>query len=226
MHEIKNFPQIRVAKFIKPIMVLASVILFLSFTLPQDKIMKNQSNEIIIDSNLNFKEAIAGLKFPDKVKQELTLIKVNYFGFDGKLHQGELVVNCAVSAEVKAIFKKLLSAQFPIEKVIPISAYDWNDEKSMLDNNTSAFNYRVIKGTERLSKHSYGLAIDINPFLNPYVKKKSVEPEGAIYNPKVKGTITANSDIVNIFKSYGWHWGGDWTKGKDYQHFEKMITQH
>lgn len=37
-----------------------------------------------------------------------------------------------------------------------------NDNKSMSANNTSAFNYRVISGTKKLSNHSYGLAIDIN----------------------------------------------------------------
>ena len=72
-----------------------------------------------------------------------------------------------------------------------------------------------------MSNHAFGIAIDINPLLNPYVKKNSVEPEGASYNPELSGTITEDSDVVKIFKSYGWNWGGDWTRGKDYQHFEK-----
>jgi len=93
----------------------------------------------------------------------------------------------------------------------------------MSANNTSAFNYRNIKGTDRLSKHSYGIAIDINPLFNPFVKKNSVEPEGAKYIPSRKGTLTGSSEVVKIFKSYGWQWGGDWNRGKDYQHFEKNI---
>lgn len=39
----------------------------------------------------------------------------------------------------------------------------------MLDNNTSCFNYRIVDGTDHLSKHALGCAIDINPFYNPYV---------------------------------------------------------
>ena len=40
---------------------------------------------------------------------------------------------------------------------------------------------------------------------------------------KSGGTITAASDIVRIFKSKGWTWGGDWTSLKDYQHFQKNL---
>jgi len=224
MKKVKKFPQVSAFKYSIPIWGLALVMLSFSFTVTENKIMTNQSNEIIIDSDMNFEQAVAGLNFPDKIKRELSIVKIKYFGFDKKIHQGELIVNRKVADEVKVIFMKLLSVKFPIEKAIPISAYGWNDEKSMSDNNTSAFNYRVIKGTDRLSKHSFGFAIDINPLLNPYVKKHSVEPEGAVYNPELKGTITNNSEIVKIFKSYGWNWGGNWNKGKDYQHFEKATT--
>lgn len=39
---------------------------------------------------------------------------------------------------------------------------------SMEDNNSSAFNYRPIEGTDRPSKHALGTAIDINTLYNPY----------------------------------------------------------
>jgi peptidoglycan L-alanyl-D-glutamate endopeptidase CwlK len=225
MKKIKESLPVSKAKLILLFLGLTLVVLSFSFTFTEEKIMQNKLSEIIIDSDMNFEQAVAGLQFPNKIKEELSLVKVKYLGFDKQLHQGELVVNRKVADEVKTIFMKLLTVKFPIEKVIPISAFGWDDEKSMKDNNTSAFNYRVIKGTDRLSNHSFGLAIDVNPLLNPYVKKNSVEPEGAVYNPTIPGTITENSQIVKIFKSYGWHWGGDWKKGKDYQHFEKEIEK-
>ncbi len=189
--------------------------------------MQNSGNNtrIISDSQMDFERAVSGLEFPTEIESKLTLISVEYFSFDNRIHRGQLLVNKLVANSVKEIFNKLLNLHFPIAKVIPISKFNWNDEKSMQENNTSAFNYRKIKGTSRLSKHSYGLAIDINPLLNPYVKENSVEPEGATYNPNIPGTITNKSEIVKIFKSFGWHWGGDWHTVKDYQHFEFSIKE-
>ena len=183
---------------------------------------ENKMNATItVDSNISFEEAVAGIEFPVELKKKLTLIDVLYFGFDDKIHKGQIVVSKDLSGEVKEIFDKLLAARFPVEKVIPIVEYGWDDIKSMEDNNSSAFNYRVIAGTDKLSNHSYGVAIDINPLQNPYITKSFVQPEGAEYNPEVKGTITPESVVVKVFKKYGWSWGGDWTTKKDYQHFEK-----
>ncbi len=184
-----------------------------------------QSGEIIIDANYSFDEALAGIEFPEKIRKQLKLVNVEYYGLDGKIHRGQLVINKKLALEIKTIFDEIFRIRFPIKSVIPIVKFNWNDEKSMLANNTSAFNYRVIKGTSRLSKHAFGAAIDINPLFNPYVKKNSVEPEGAHYIPERKGTITKSSPVVQIFKRYGWTWGGDWQKGKDYQHFEKKIYE-
>ena len=89
----------------------------------------------------------------------------------------------------------------------------------MLANNTSAFNYRTIAGTTRLSNHATGRAIDINPMLNPFMRDAYVAPSGATYDTKISGTVTEK--IAEIFKSRGWSWGGDWTDRKDWQHFER-----
>ena len=121
------------------------------------------------------------------------------------------------------IFKFIKDSRFPISKVVPISAYDWSDEKSTKDNNTSAFNYRFISGTRVISKHAYGLAIDINPLLNPYIKKGTSIPTGCIYDTTKAGTISSGSELVQEFKNRGWKWGGDWKNLKDYQHFEKRL---
>ena len=111
-----------------------------------------------------------------------------------------------------------------------IDDYGANDEKSMAANNTSAFNYRVISGTTKLSNHSYGMAIDINPRINPWVKGNKVSPaNGKVYKQrktsKCKGKykrymIHKNDTAYKIFKKYGFSWGGEWRSSKDYQHFE------
>lgn len=127
-----------------------------------------------------------------------------------------------IALNLKEIFNELLELKFPIEKVIPLVKYNWSDDKSMEDNNSSAFNYRVIYGTDRLSNHSYGRAIDINPKLNPYIPVDgNTFPKGATYNPNIPGTIIDNSEIIKAFISRGFEWGGNWTSLKDWQHFEK-----
>lgn len=157
---------------------------------------------------------------------ELAYLKVPYWGYDGKKHEGELIVHKLVSKEVLNIFKKLYSAKFPIKQMLLTDEYGGNDEASMNEDNSSAFNCRVVGGTQDvLSKHSYGKAIDINPIQNPYVKNHAVEPVGGneylLRGKYRKGMILPDDIVVRSFAAYGWKWGGDWKSLKDYQHFEK-----
>ena len=93
----------------------------------------------------------------------------------------------------------------------------------MEDNNTSAYNYRFIENTTKLSNHSYGMAIDINPKYNPMIIKNKTYPTNGEYSEKNIGTINKNSELVKIFKKRGWKWGGDYKSLKDFQHFEKIV---
>src|SRR3989344_3798220 len=177
---------------------------------------------MIIDSEITLEEALAGKEIPEEIKNNLILINVFYFSFDGLTHSGQLVVHKKVAYELMKIFDELLKIKFPIEKVIPVSAYSWIDEDSMLANNTSAFNYHLIYGTNKLSNHSYGLAIDINPRTNPYVAEDGkIFPAGASYNSGKPGAIAKGDEVVSLFTSRGWEWGGSWQDRKDWQHFEK-----
>jgi len=105
------------------------------------------SSEIIIDSNMSYEEAFSGINIPQAIIDQLELLTVQYFGFDGKLHLGQLVLNKNVVQDIKEIFNFIKETKFPVNKVVPISEYNWSDEESMSDNNTSAFNYRFISGT-------------------------------------------------------------------------------
>ncbi|NOZ87260.1 MAG: M15 family metallopeptidase [Deltaproteobacteria bacterium] len=155
---------------------------------------------------------------------DLVLIRVDYHGFDHKIHHGQLVVHKKVGPELIEIFRDIFNAGFPIDKIKPASDYNGNDDASMADDNTSAFNCRPVTGGKRFSAHAYGLAIDINPMLNPYIKGKIVEPQnGKIYsNRRLKrpGMIRKPGPVYKAFTSRGWKWGGSWHTLKDYQHFE------
>jgi len=184
---------------------------------------QNEESGYVIDSDIDFEEAVAGHNIPQSVLDNLRLVNVYYYGFDDKLHKGQLVVHKDIVLDMIEIFELIRESHFPIGKVIPISKYGWSDEKSMQDNNTSAFNYRFISGSRVISNHAAGLAIDINPALNPYVKNGNSLPENCIYDTTKAGTILSDSELVKEFKRRGWQWGGDWKSLKDYQHFEKKL---
>jgi len=183
----------------------------------------------IVDSNIALAEALR--KFaPPEFKDKQRILDVLYYSFDGRIHKGQLVVDQRLVSDIRQVFQVALEDKFPINSVIPISHDrfhkhgEWNsDDQSMLANNTSAFNYRKVTGGKKLSMHSYGFAIDINPLQNPYIKGQVVLPEGAVYDPAKPGTLTRDCPVVKAFISLGWTWGGDWKSLKDYQHFEKVL---
>lgn len=160
--------------------------------------------------------------------EQLTYLKVLHMGFDKKTHIGELIVNTTIADTVLTIFKELYASKYPIEKVLLVDEYNADDDASMTDNNSSAFNYRVIDGTTRLSKHSLGTAIDINPLYNPYVRNRNDErailpKEGAAYADRTLDCpymISTRDICYKTFIKYGFTWGGNWSSSKDYQHFE------
>ncbi len=176
------------------------------------------------------KERITGKSYKenDFIKyDDLKYLEVAYKDFEGKTQIGELIVNKNISKDVLAIFKELYDNGYKIEKMNLIDDYMANDDLSMKDNNTSAFNFRNIGDQDILSQHAYGLAIDINPLQNPYVKDgmASIEEsqEYVIRENKRLGMIDKDDICVKIFKEHGWEWGGDWVSPKDYQHFERKI---
>lgn len=183
----------------------------------------------VIDSRMTELEAFDGLdpKCPDEIRKRQRLVTVKYYSTDKQVHQGQLVIDKELVSDIKQVFKLALKERFPVYSVIPISdkrfrkESRWDDELSMEANNTSAFNYREVTGGGRLSNHAYGRAVDINTFLNPYIKGKIILPHGATYDPGIDGTFTAESSIVREFLRLGWAWGGNWTSPTDYQHFEK-----
>lgn len=187
------------------------------------------ADDPVIDSKMTDEEAFDGLdrRCPKEIRNRQKLVSVLYWGFDRKVHRGQLVVDKELEKDVAEVFEVALKERFPIQSVIPVSLPKfrkdgvWSDDLSMAANNTSAFNYREVTGGTSLSKHALGRAIDVNPVQNPYVKGKLVLPPGAKYDPDAPGTLTADHPVTKAFLARGWEWGGNWKTLKDYQHFEK-----
>lgn len=161
--------------------------------------------------------------------EELRYLTVLHYGFDGETHVGELIVNKKIASATLEIFEELYAIEYPIEKLVLIDEYDADDEASMEDNNSSAFNYRFIAETTVLSNHALGFAIDINTLYNPYVYTR--KDGSAFLQPVNAGEyvdrtadcpyyIRHGDDCYEIFTAHGFTWGGDWETKKDYQHFE------
>ena len=92
-------------------------------------------------------------------------------------------------------------------------------------NNTGAFACRPTTGASSYSQHAYGLAVDVNPFQNPYLSDDVVLPELASSylerGLRRPGMIHPVGPVVRAFDSIGWGWGGAWRSLKDYQHFSQ-----
>jgi hypothetical protein len=171
----------------------------------------------------------------------LRLIRFNYIDFNGQLQDdGEIIVMDAAARYVLEIFDTLRRIRFPIAKARLMNHYDGNDDASMADNNTSSFNVRGLAERDALSLHAYGLAIDINPLQNPFVKRSGATltfspPMGVEYanrsndrpgKPNRSGMVEG---VVDVFADNGFLiWGGYWDDPIDYQHFQvsrKVATQ-
>jgi hypothetical protein len=157
--------------------------------------------------------------------EDLRLLTLVYWGFDGAPHTGELVVHREVARSVIHVFGVLFDDRFPIQRMRLVDAYAGDDDRSMAANNTSGFNCRWATGNAGVwSEHSYGRAIDINPVQNPYISGSGEfePPTGAAFadrSLRAPGMIHAGDATVAAFGAIGWNWGGAWTSIKDYQHF-------
>lgn len=154
---------------------------------------------------------------------ELRLITLSYWGFDGSAHTGQLVVNVDSVRAVVTAMRALFDARFPIDRMRLVDAYGGDDEASMAADNTSAFNCRLVPGTTTWSQHAYGRAIDIDPLENPEISDGQVDPPSASpwsnRSLEAPGMIHHGDPAWQAFHAVGWIWGGDWSSPKDYMHF-------
>ena len=171
----------------------------------------------------------------DIALSELRYLKLLHVNFDGCYQVGEMIVNALVAEQVLDIFEQLFSARYEIYSMYLIDDF-WvgnatdSDTNSIEYNNTSCFCYRQATGLSHISLHALGLAIDINPQQNPYVR---INSDGSLHyshenasdyvsnrSSSVPHVITEEDYAYQLFASYGWTWGGSWNNPRDYQHFQ------
>jgi hypothetical protein len=165
---------------------------------------------------------------------DLSLLRFNYWGFDGEVKRGPMVVNASVGPDVLWVFGRLFEAQFPLKRVGLTREFkesrletDPNTRRSV----TASFNCRPVVtpagAGDTFSQHSFGLAVDVNPLQNPYVRE-----DGWVRNRfarpyvdrsrSLSGMIEEDDVVVRSFATIGWAWGGHWSGGKDYMHFSLL----
>ncbi len=164
-------------------------------------------------------------------REELRYLTALHKDGQGRTFLGEMVVNASIAQDVLEILRSLYDASYPIEKMRLIDHYGADDQASMEDNNSSAFNFRPRAHQTAISKHALGLAIDINPLYNPYVLTtesgyRIVEPAsaGAYLDRSADFPYKIEKDDLccTLFREHGFYWGGGWaSRTKDFQHFER-----
>lgn len=163
---------------------------------------------------------------------DLRYLHVMHYDFEGNPAEGELICNSYIAQDLVEIFYQLYLNEYRLESVRLIDEFDGDDTASMEANNTSCFNYRVVEGSTNLSKHAYGLAVDINPLYNPYITyekdgTENISPAAACSyadrSVNFAYKIDENDLCYKLFTQHGFIWGGNWNNVKDYQHFQKTI---
>lgn len=153
---------------------------------------------------------------------ELAYLRLAHVRFDGGTAIGELIVARAIAERAVELFRRLYALGFPIRQMKLVDEFAADDERSMSADNTSAFNYRMVAGTEILSQHARGLAIDINPVENPWRKPERIAPaEGAAFADRTvirPGMFVRPGPVVAAIDELGWEWGGDWRHAWDDHH--------
>ncbi len=157
--------------------------------------------------------------------EDLSYLTMSHHGFDGQVHTGEMIVNAAEADGVVGVFQQLFEAGYPIEQMRVIRADEIDDHPTGDWNETSSFVCRPAVGSDNWSQHAFGLAIDVNPFQNPYLKGDLVIPELATaYTDRDDaraGMIQDGDVVVDAFADIGWSWGGNWNTLKDWMHFSR-----
>jgi hypothetical protein len=150
-------------------------------------------------------------------------LTLSFHGLEGAPHTGELVVNAAVARGVVGVFRRLWRAGFPLEEMRLVTTADLDAPPTGDGNNTAAYVCRTTRGSSTLSAHAYGLAIDVNPFLNPYRRGDLVLPElaGAYLDRSWHrpGMVLRGGVVTRAFAAAGWTWGGDFSSVSDLMHF-------
>ncbi len=166
--------------------------------------------------------------------QDLRLLRFNYWTPRGDVERGPMVVNASVATDVLWVFRRLFEARFPLQRVGLARGFRESRLETHPDTRrsvTASFNCRPVVtpagAGDEFSQHSYGLAVDVNPLQNPFVRtdgwvrNRFARPfvDRSRYRP---GMVHDGDVVVRSFAAIGWEWGGRWSGDRDYMHFSLL----
>nr|MDQ6896429.1 M15 family metallopeptidase [Actinomycetota bacterium] len=150
--------------------------------------------------------------------ESLTLIRLNYWGFDNAVHRGEIIIRSDLAGRLASIFGAALADRFPIRQMWRVDYFGGDDPTAMAADNTSGFNCRQVTGGTGLSPHSYGIAVDVNTVENPYYAQHWWPTTEYVDRSNVRvGMLFSGSAMTVAFQNNGFQWGASYL---DYQHYE------
>ncbi len=156
---------------------------------------------------------------------DLRVVTVTFWGFDARTYRGELLVHHTVADDLVEVFRVMHDVRFPLEEMRIVSAGELDAPPTGDGNNTTGFVCRSTVQGSRWSEHARGLAVDVNPFHNPYVRGEVVVPELAsayVDRDDVRpGMVLRGDAVTQAFAAIGWGWGGDWRSASDPMHFSQ-----
>jgi hypothetical protein len=158
------------------------------------------------------------------VPEQLSYVVMPFWGFDNKPHTGEMLISKQWAEQVAGVFEYLYEKRFPIEEMRVTTLEEVTGTHHGDQSITISFECRrTTGGFETWSAHASGLAVDINPFHNPWVRDGFIYPELAqAYTDRTwirPGMIESQRSIITEFKNIGWSWGGNWGTFDDWMHF-------
>lgn len=159
----------------------------------------------------------------------LRLLRINYWDYTGYRRRGELVAAASVVRQMAGALTDMYRAGLPIRSMYRVDRFGWSkrlqgadDYRSMAAGNTSAFNCRWVVGRPGVrSPHTYGRALDVNTWENPYLSRQGWEPNSwwpSRSHARVAWRSRSHA-VVEIMRRHGLRW----TYGRsDSQHFDAV----
>ena len=160
-------------------------------------------------------------------RSSLRLVRLNYWDYSGYRRRGELVAHVDAAGQIAAALADMYAEELPLRSLYRVDRWGYSrrvhggDDLSSMDaGNTSVFNCRdVVNRPGVRSPHSWGRALDLNTWENPYRSQRGIVPNvwwQSHSHPRVAWRSSSHQ-VVRIMAAHGLRW----TYGLgDTQHFD------
>ncbi len=120
-----------------------------------------------------------------------------------------------VRIEVEMIYKEIRDRSVSIRFTQTLRSFEEQDNLYAQGRTKPGLIVTYARGGQ--SFHNYGLAVDFALLL----ADRTVSWDRNL--DLDKDNLKDWDEVVFVFKHFGWSWGGDWTRLKDFPHFEKTF---